>query len=196
MPSSSRTLHLLPNALSALRIAAAPAMLVLAWRGHAAAFTAVLVPALLSDVADGFLARRLGCTSATGALLDSIGDLVLFCAATIGVACLHPELIGDHRLASGTLLACWLLEPLVAFARYGRISSFHTYASKLAAYLLGVMVAVLFIWGVPPLLFRVAVGAGIAASVEELLLIAALPDWRANVRGLYWVLRDGRRTAS
>ncbi len=182
----------LPNAISALRILAAPVLVALALTGHATAFAAVIVPALVSDIVDGYLARRLRLTSALGAMLDSIADLLLFAVAVIGIACFHPELLEHHRLAGGILLAGWLGEPLVALVRYGRISSFHTYASKVVAYLLGFMVAVLFVWGLPDALFYAAVGAGILASVEEFLLIALLPEWRADVRGIYWVLREAR----
>ena len=32
------------------------------------------------------------------------------------------------------------------------------------------------------------------ASLEEIALLKALPAWRADVKGLWWVLRDrGRR---
>jgi hypothetical protein len=37
-----------------------------------------------------------------------------------------------------------------------------------------------------------AVGASIVASLEEIALVARLPKWRADVRGLWWVLREGR----
>jgi CDP-diacylglycerol--glycerol-3-phosphate 3-phosphatidyltransferase len=180
----------LPNIISALRILAAPVLVALALTRHETAFAALLIPALISDIIDGYLARRLAITSALGALLDSVADLLLFAVAVVGIASFHPELLAQHRLACGILLACWLSEPLVALARYGRISSFHTYASKAAAYLLGFMVAVLFLWGLPDVLFYTAVGAGILASAEEFLLIALLPEWRANVRGIYWVLRE------
>ena len=58
------------------------------------------------------------------------------------------------------------------------------------------MVGVLFVWGPSVVLLRIALFAGIAASLEELLLIGLLPTWRADVRGVYWVLRDGRERAS
>ena len=105
MRETSARLRHLPNVLSALRIAAAPALVVLALVGAERAFTWVLIPALLSDIADGYLARRLGLTSPLGALLDSIADLLLFFVAVVGVWCFHP----------------------------GLLSSFHTYASKAAA---------------------------------------------------------------
>ena len=190
MSDPDRRLRHLPNLLSALRLAAAPVLVALAMTGELGIFTVVLVPALVTDIADGYLARRLGVTSRFGALLDSLADLVLFAAAVFGVWCFHPELLLRHPAAGGLLITCWLVEPLVALLRYGRISSFHTYASKVAAYLLGFMVAALFLWGVPEALFYAAVGAGIAASIEEILLIAVLPQWRSDVRGLYWVLRE------
>jgi phosphatidylglycerophosphate synthase len=196
MHASAAPIRHLPNVLSVLRIAAAPVLVWLALTGHERAFAAVLVPALVTDIVDGYLARRLGLTTALGALLDSVADLLLFGVATLGVFRFHPELLVEHRAVGLLLLACWLLEPLVALARYGRISSFHTYASKVAAYLLGITVAVLFLWGLPAGLFDAAAGTGIAASIEELLLIAMLPQWRANVRGVYWVLRESRNAAS
>jgi len=196
MRKTSARLRHLPNVLSALRIAAAPVLVVLALVGAERAFTWLLIPALLSDIADGYLARRLGLTSPLGALLDSIADLLLFFVAVVGVWCFHPGLLQQHRVAGSLLLSLWAVEPLVAILRYGRVSSFHTYASKAAAYLLGIMVGVLFVWGPSVVLLRVALFAGIAASLEELLLIGLLPAWRADVRGVYWVLRDGRERAS
>lgn len=185
-----------PNLLSALRIAAAPVLVVLALQGAQRAFTWVLIPALLSDIVDGYLARRLGLTSALGALLDSVGDLLLFFVAVAGVWRFHPELLQQHRLAGVLLLVLWATEPLVALLRYGRVSSFHTYASKAAAYLLGIMIGLLFVWGPWLPLLYLALAVGILASVEELILILLLPTWRADVRGVYWVLREARSGAA
>ena len=67
----------LPNTLSALRIAAAPALLLMAWSGAPELFLITLWLALLSDAADGYAARRLGQTSELGARLDSWGDWLL-----------------------------------------------------------------------------------------------------------------------
>ena len=63
---------------------------------------------------------------------------------------------------------------LLALARYGRLSSFHTYLSKLAANVLGVFVGILFVFGFEAWLFYVAIGATVLASVEELALLAVL----------------------
>jgi phosphatidylglycerophosphate synthase len=184
-----------PNALSAARIGATPVLGYLAAVGAERPFAWLLVAALLSDVADGYIARRFGLSSRLGAELDSIGDMLLFCVAVAGVAVFHPELVRNHAPAASLLLGGWSLELLASFVRYRRPSSFHTYASKAAGALLGLMVGVLFVFGLPAPLFYAAVAAGVAAQAEELALVCLLPNWRADVRGLHWVLRERRGAA-
>ena len=192
MRETPARLRHLPNAISLLRICAAPVLVVLAVHGAERAFAWLFIVALLSDIVDGYLARRLQLTSVLGAMLDSIGDLLLFLVAVVGIWCFHAGLLLQHRPACVLLVMLWAGEPLVAIARYGRISSFHTYASKVAAYLLGLMTGVLFVWGPSTPLLYLAITVGVVASLEELLLIGLLPTWRANVKGLYWVLREAR----
>ena len=185
----------LPNVLSASRIGAAPVLGYLAATGAERPFTWLLVPALLTDIADGYLARRFGLASRLGALLDSVGDALLFFVAVFGVWALHPEVLRAHALAALLLAGSWVVEIAAALARYGRLSSFHTYASKVAGDLLGILIGVLFVWGLSEPLLYAAVTASVAASVEELALIWVLPAWRTDVRGLYWVLRERRPVA-
>jgi CDP-diacylglycerol--glycerol-3-phosphate 3-phosphatidyltransferase len=182
----------LPNALSAARIGAVPVLAYFAASGAERRFTWLLVPALLTDIADGYIARRFGLTSRLGALLDSIADALLFFVAIFGVWALHPDVLREHAVAGLLVAGSWLVEIAAAFARYGRLSSFHTYASKAAGYLLGITIGVLFVWGLPPLLLYAAVAVSVAANLEELALIWLLPAWRTDVRGLYWVIRDRR----
>jgi len=82
-------------------------------------------------------------------------------------------------------------EDVLALLRYRRLSSFHTYLSKIVANLLGLFIGWLFLFGFEPWLLTVAAGASILASLEELALLRALPQWRADVRGLWWVQRGG-----
>lgn len=185
----------LPNLLSAVRIAAVPVLIALAARGLESAFTWVLVPALLTDVADGLVARLFHLQSKLGALLDSVGDALLLFACAYGIWVFHPDLVAEHKLAAGALLGAWLIELLASLLRYGRLSSFHTYLSKIAGWLLGVFVGVLFVFGFQPWLFYAAIAVSLAGTVEELVLLALLREWQPDVRGLAWVLRE-RRTGA
>ena len=70
-------MRFLPTGLSALRlILALPAGLLLSARDYGAAFPVVFV-AGITDYFDGFLARRFGWQSRTGAWLDPVADKVL-----------------------------------------------------------------------------------------------------------------------
>ena len=181
-----------PNLLSAVRLLAVPALVVLAATGRETAFTWVLIPALLTDIADGLVARIFHLESRLGAFLDSVADTSLLFASVYGIWALHPEVITGHPVLCGLAVGLWALENALALGRYGRLSSFHTYASKVTANLLGFFIGFLFLFGFQPWMLYVAAGASILSSLEELALLALLGEWRADVRGLWWVLRERR----
>jgi len=185
-------LRQVPNALSGARALAVPVLAVLALLRRETAFTWVLVPALLSDIFDGLIARLYGLESRVGAMLDSVADTLLLLVSVYGVWTFHPEVLREHAVLCGAAVGLWLLEDLVALLRYRRLSSFHTYLSKVVANLLGLFIGWLFVLGFEPWLLYLAAGGSILASLEELALLGVLREWRADVRGLWWVLKEGR----
>lgn len=64
----------LPNVISALRFLGAICLLF--FGVESCAFWVIYFVCGLSDMADGYFARKLGCESKTGAILDSLADLV------------------------------------------------------------------------------------------------------------------------
>ena len=191
-PASRARLRHVPNALSAMRIAAVPVLMVLAATGRESAFAWVLVPALLSDIADGWIARRFELQSQLGALLDSIADTLLLFVSLYGMWVFHRGVIASNESLCAAVIGLWVLENIVALLRYGRLSSFHTYVSKVAGYMLGIYIGVLFVFGQSQSLLYTAAALSIVGNLEEFALLAALPQWRANVRGLWWVLIERR----
>lgn len=179
-----------PNALSVARILSTPVLVGLATSGLDTLFTWVLVAALLSDIADGLIARAFNLGSRLGALLDSIADTLLLFASLYGAWVFHPDVVHEHWATGLLLVVVWIIENLAALFRYGRLSSFHTYLSKVAGYLLGIFIGVLFVFGFQPWLLYLAVGASVLGNLEEMLLLALLPEWRPDVKGLWWVLRE------
>jgi CDP-diacylglycerol--glycerol-3-phosphate 3-phosphatidyltransferase len=181
-----------PNVLSGARAAAVPVLLVLALQGWETAFTWVLIPALLSDIFDGWIARKYGLESRLGAILDSVADSLMLFVAFYGIWVFHPEVIREHAWLCGIAMGLWVLEDVLALARYRRLSSYHTYLSKVVANLLGFFIGWLFLFGFEPWMLYLAAGTSIVASLEEIALLKVLPQWRADVRGLWWVLRERR----
>jgi phosphatidylglycerophosphate synthase len=65
--------------------------------GEQSIYTWVLVPALLTDAADGCIARSFGLQSRLGARLDSLGDSLVWCAALAGLLALLPGWRADVK---------------------------------------------------------------------------------------------------
>ena len=97
------------------------------------------------------------------------------------------------RLYFELLAALFVGEVLVSLARYHRLSSFHTYLVRASAYGQGIFVVGLFFWGYWSWLFYVMWIVSCLGQAEEFVLLALLPEWTHDVRGLYWVLRARRR---
>jgi len=76
----------LPNAISMLRIALVPPILLLILNGRFAPALALFVIAGLSDGLDGFLAKRYNWYTRLGALLDPVADKLLVAGTFITLA--------------------------------------------------------------------------------------------------------------
>jgi len=80
-----------PNALTALRIAAVPVFVGLFLAGRPGAALAVFIGAMVTDVLDGIAARALKQFTRIGALLDPIADKLMGVAA-LGLLCWSQRL--------------------------------------------------------------------------------------------------------
>ncbi len=186
----SRLRHL-PNLISALRLVAVPVLVWLAWRHEQRAFAWLLVASLVSDIADGLIARLFAFTSRLGALLDSTADMLLLLTAGYGALVFYPDMVRRQWPAVVMLLGFWLFEAAAALFRYGRLSSFHTYLSKAAGYAMGIFIGVLFLFDFYAWLLYVAVGLSVCGNLEEFWLLRLLPAWEPDVKGVLWVRRRG-----
>jgi CDP-diacylglycerol--glycerol-3-phosphate 3-phosphatidyltransferase len=183
----------LPNALSIVRLLAVPVLFVLAGQGRETAFGWVLIAALLTDIADGYIARTFSLQSRLGAILDSTADSLILVVALYGTWVFHRYVITGHPWIFAGAIVCWLTSDAVALWRYGRLTSFHTYLSKVVTNVLGLFVGWLFVFGFEPWLLYLGLGLSMLASLEELAIMRVLPEWQADVPGLWWALRDRRR---
>ncbi|MBV8842973.1 MAG: CDP-diacylglycerol--glycerol-3-phosphate 3-phosphatidyltransferase [Bryobacterales bacterium] len=75
----------LPNLLSIARLVLAPFVFVLLWKQYWGWALWLLILAALTDVLDGFFARRLRVTSRRGEVLDPIADKVLLSGAFLAM---------------------------------------------------------------------------------------------------------------
>jgi phosphatidylglycerophosphate synthase len=186
----------LPNAISSARLLATPVLLFAAVTKHLGVFKWLLLGCLLSDILDGLIARVFHLRSRLGAVLDSAADMIVFVIGVFGLYVFQADILAKHWMPLAFVIALYLLEAAGALWRYGRISSFHTILVRVAAYAQGIFIMSLFLWGYTAWVLYAMTAISVFAYLEEIVLLFLLPDWIADVRGIYWVISRPRMPES
>lgn len=179
----------LPNLLTGFRFVAAPGLLVLAWNGQGVFFMVLLAVAFVTDLLDGLVARMTDQVTEFGATLDSWADVVNY--LTVAVACwwLWPAVVERESLYVSLIVASCLLPAIAGFCKFGRFTSYHTWAVKLAAASMGLTLYVLFLGG-PAWPFRVAAIVCTLAAFEEIAITLLISEPKSNLRSILDVLKS------
>jgi len=184
------TSYYLINGITFYRLVAAPFLIFLIFTECIDIFKWLLGISFFTDLIDGWLARKFNVASVFGTRLDSIADDLTILAAVTGMIVLKKDFFLSERLILTVLLGLFAVQNIVALIRYKKTTSFHTYFAKVAAILQGTFFIFLFFLPEPlyVLFYAAAIITGIELS-EEILLVYYLPEWKANVKGLFWVLK-------
>ena len=184
---------LVPNVLSALRIALMPAVLLTAVGGSRAWFGGLLAAALLTDALDGYLARRLHAQSELGRKLDSFADYLVMITGIAGIALLWPEIMRRELAWVAVGLVAFFAVVIYGFVRLGRAPCYHTWASKVLAVACGFsIIPLLAEWSAVP--FHVVMTLLVLCGVEE-IAIAVLVPWHPGEVPSAWHAWRLRRAA-
>ena len=151
----------IPNIITLLRMAGSFGLLFNDMTG--VAFWIIYGLCGLSDIADGWLARKLKCATKTGALLDSMADICF-------VACCAWKLLPILELPqwlwlwAGVIVATKVVNQLSALVMCGHCCFPHTMANKWAGFLLFIAVPMTFVSIIP-----ISIVAAVAtfAAIQE-----------------------------
>ena len=119
------------------RVIAAPFLIVLICLNERELFTWFLLISYVTDMIDGFLARKLKITSSRGSQLDSLGDQITFVIGLIGLLVFEFNFIKENHLLLMLIFIPYIIQMLIAFRKYGKATAFHTYLAKLSALVQG-----------------------------------------------------------
>ncbi|MDH4090343.1 MAG: CDP-alcohol phosphatidyltransferase family protein [Cyclobacteriaceae bacterium] len=184
------------NAITFYRAIAAPVILFFIIRADYEVFKWLLAFSFFTDAIDGYLARWLKVDSIAGARLDSIADDLTIVAAITGLVVFERDFLNSQLSIIIALLVLFTIQTLMALIRYRKVTSYHTYLAKLAAVLQGLSLMQVFFFTKPLLvLFYAAATVTALELIEEMVLVVISPVWQANVKGLYWVLKSGKKVS-
>jgi len=180
MDVRKESIYSIPNLLSMARLVLVPVLVGLAIAAKAQAFLMVLAVSLLSDVFDGYLARKLNQATDLGAKLDSWGDVLTYGAMILGLYWIWPQIFAEQLwfLVAATL--SFVVPVIYAFRKFGEYPSYHTLGAKTAAVLMAPAFYSLILLGWD-LFFQAVIVFHIVVAFEEMAITSTLSRPRTNV---------------
>jgi len=180
----------LPNIISFIRILMAPVLLYLAINQQPMAFIIVLVFTELTDVLDGYLARRLEVVSELGAQLDSWGDFFVYITLAVSAWLLWPEILLREQIYVIIIISSFTLPVLVGLIKFKIWTSYHTLSAKLAV-VITIIAYILLFTGLLDWPFKVAAVFCLYAGLEQTLITLFCNDKRTvDVKSIWHAFKE------
>ncbi len=147
-------------------------------------FLVIYTFAGLTDVLDGWLARKTGRASEFGARLDSVADLLFYSVLLTRLfPVLYQMLPGVIWYAVSGIVLVRLASYVTAAVKYHRFASLHTWLNKLTGAAVFLLPYVLFDSNIVVYSWAVCIIA-FAASAEELAIHLLRTDYIANRKSI------------
>jgi len=182
-------LTMVPWLLVGLRFLIAPLLLLDALDGTiSAGFIAGYTIAVLSDVFDGIIARRLGSSTVSLRQADSWADISLYLCIAISTWLVYPNAISQFQLPLLSAIVAQITLFATSLLKFRQFPSFHTYTAK--AWGVSLFIAVVGLFGFDqPMLLWGAIGLCWINSLEEIVMTLVLPEWHHDVLSLVHALK-------
>ncbi|MFP5439067.1 MAG: CDP-alcohol phosphatidyltransferase family protein [Bacteroidia bacterium] len=183
----------LPNALSFYRIVIAPAIVWSLITEERAVFITLIGINLVTDILDGYIARRYNLCTELGARLDSLADIGTFLLAISGFWIFEHDFVMAHKAAFITLFCFYSVPQILSLLKFSRPTSFHLYSNKAVGYIQGIFIFTFFLFGYWDVYFYFMVAASCLADFEVFLLVLLLPKLASNAKTIVHALKGIKR---
>lgn len=187
-------LRMLPNFITSIRILGTFCLLFL--KPFSVVFYVIYSISGLSDLLDGFIARKLKVESEIGARLDSIADLLFYSVMIIKI---FPKLLeilpSSLWMAVNSVIVIRISSYLVAAIKYKRFASQHTWLNKASGAAVFLIPCIINLQYAVPIYFVLCSITGIA-SIEELTIHLINKEYHSEVRSLLGSLVANKKNKS
>jgi cardiolipin synthase len=180
----------IPNLITTYRLLMVPVILYFAISGREKLFAIFLVINLVSDIIDGYIARRFKMETEIGSRLDSFADNFNYVLAFIGFFVFKMDDFRPHIVSLIIFISMLVLTVIVSLIKFRKFPSYHLYTTKVGGYIQGAFFICLFLIGFITPFYYFMVIWGIMGAIECIAIDLLIPEMRSNVKGLYWVLKE------
>jgi phosphatidylglycerophosphate synthase len=137
----------------------------------------------ISDILDGFIARKTNTTSKFGEKLDSAADLIM---VVVLIAILYPIINPTVQILFWIVIIGIIraVSVVVVILKYKTFGIIHTYANKITGLILFAFPVLLVVFPLDMLMYGICIVASISA-VEELLINLLSNELCANKKSIF-----------
>ena len=184
-------LKTIPNMLSISRLILIPAMLIPAYYIEdepQARFVFLIMFIIIgvTDKLDGTLARYLNQTSALGAKLDTIADMVFYPLIALWLYRFESGVVGEWWNLVYFLLALYFFKMVTGKIKFGYVPAFHTIGAKtFSASLYFFMIAAILDPVLAKSIFPVLCVIGYINQLEETYILLTRDSVDENIRSVF-----------
>lgn len=182
-----RNIFSIPNLLSLLRVVLVPVLIVAVCFREASWFLLVLAISLLSDMLDGYFARKLNQVTEFGARLDSWADMATYAMMIVGLYYIWPLIFIDQFFYLVAATLSYVLPVVIAVIRFSHFPSYHTWGAKIAAVLIA-PAFYLLVLADNQIFFRLVIIFHVIVAVEEIAITFLLKKPKTNVASILTIL--------
>jgi CDP-diacylglycerol--glycerol-3-phosphate 3-phosphatidyltransferase len=190
-----KNIYSIPNLLSLLRLALVPVLVVAACLNDDQLFLLLLGICLLSDMLDGYFARKLQQVTEFGARLDSWADMATYAMMILGLNLIWPTIFNQQFLYLVAATLSYVLPVVVALVRFSSFPSYHTWGAKLAAVLIAPAFYLLVLYD-EQTFFRLVIIFHVLVAMEEIAITMMLKKPKTNVASILTILSSSDSKSS
>ena len=175
----------IPSFLVGLRFAIAPLLLLDALDGQTSIwFIAGYIIAVISDIFDGIIARRLKVSTIKLRQADSWADISLYVCIAISTWLIYPQIIIDFQIPLLLAVIAQLTLFTISLIKFRKFPSFHTYTAKIWGITLLIATVALFGFGYSDTIW-LAIILCLINSLEEIIMTLLLPQWQCDILSIF-----------
>ncbi|KGF71738.1 CDP-diacylglycerol--glycerol-3-phosphate 3-phosphatidyltransferase [Neosynechococcus sphagnicola sy1] len=175
----------IPSILIGVRFAIAPLLLLDACDHTISAwFLPLYLIAVLSDIFDGIIARRLGVSTVQLRQADGWADICLYLSIAVSTWWVYPQVVLDFQMPLLLAMSAQMVLFIISLLKFQKFPCFHTYTAKIWGLTLLTATVGLFGFAYPNTLW-LAIGLCLINSLEEIAMTLILPDWQCDVLSLF-----------
>ncbi len=147
--------------------------------------SALLLYAILSDIFDGVIARKLKIDSVHLRQLDSKTDTIFWLSLLYVLFVMHTSFILNHAFEFFILIVSEIAVQAFGYLKFNRSLALHTYAAKAWAVLLTLTVLQLLLGQQAEIIFYIAFVWGLIAQLEITLIILKMKAHKVDVSSIF-----------